>query len=128
MTISLTFKLKTHHWDFGYTVADFVAKYLKAYFGKDNIEVVDSLTSWKKVGIRFKDNEVAHIQDLVEIAHDKFSDAVDIIGTDFYSAIDDLVNERLSKHSNYIDVNGIKDWAKSESFESIRFGVDVMFD
>lgn len=125
MTISLTFKLKTHHWDYGYTVADFVAKYLKAYFGKDNIEIVGSLTSWKKVGIRFKDNEVAHIQDLIEIAHEKFSDAVDIIGTDFYSAIDDLVNERDPYH---IDVNDVKEWAEREGFESIRFGVDVLFD
>ncbi len=124
MTISLTFKLKTHHWSYGNVVADFVAKYLKAYFG-NSIEVVDSLTSWKKVGIRFKDNEVAHIQDLVEIAHEKFSDAVDIIGTDFYSAIDDLVNERDPYH---IDVRDVKGWAESEGFESIRFGVDVLFD
>lgn len=124
MTISLTFKLKTHHWDYGYTVADFVAKYLKAYFG-NSIEVVDALTSWKKVGIKFKDNEVAHIQDLVEIAHEKFSDAVDIIGTDFYGAIYDLVNKRDPYH---IDVNDVKEWAEHERFESIRFGVDVMFD
>lgn len=124
MTTSITFKLKTHHWSYGYVVADFVAKYLKAYFG-NNIEVVDSLTTWKKVGIKFKNNEVARIQDLIEIAHEKFSDAVDIIGTDFYSAIYDLANERDPYH---IDVNDVKEWAERERFESIRFGVDVMFD
>lgn len=125
MTISLTFKLKDHSWIHGDLVSDFIAKYLKAYFGKDNIEIVGPLTSWKKVGVRFGDNVIAHIQDLVEIAHDKFSDAVDVIGTDFYNDIDNLVNARDPYR---IDANRVKEWAESESFESIRFGVDVMFD
>ena len=132
MTISITFKLKEHYCDHGWIVTAFISKYLKAYFGKDNIEIVGSLTSWKKVGVRFSDNIVSNIQDLVEITHDKFSDAVDIIGTDFYNAIDDLVNEHNTERefSNIYpdDVEGIKAWAKSEKFESIRFGIDVMFD
>ena len=33
MTISITFKLKEHHWDHGWIVTAFISKYLKAYFG-----------------------------------------------------------------------------------------------
>lgn len=122
MKLALTFKFKNLIWATGYAVADFVSRYLKSYFGESNIKINENRVTWNQVPIEFKDAEVARIQDLVEIAHNKFSDSSIIIG----ETLDDFISDKAADKKNMPDWEQSY-WASCKT-ENIRFGVTVLFD
>lgn len=122
MKLALTYKFKNSNWDTGYAIADFVSRYLKGYFGESNIEINENRVTWNQVPIKFKDAEVSRIQDLVEIAHNKFSDSSIIIG----ETLDDFISDKAADKKNMIDYERAA-WSNCKT-ENIQFGVTVVFD
>lgn len=96
---------------------------MKAYFGESNIEIIDRLTSWKSIQIKFKNSEVARIQDLVEIANGKLLDSVEIMGESLNDVLSDAEANDHRKDLDYV----AEAW-KNIKAENIRYGVNVMFD
>lgn len=124
MKIQFNIKAKfTLMWDIGDVIIDFTKRYLKAYFGESNIEFIDRFTTQQCLPIKFKDNEVARIQDLIEIANGKMSDSVEILG----ETLDDALKAKaLTKKPDELDYVK-KAWADAKT-ENIKFGVNVLFD
>lgn len=100
---------------------DFVKRYLEAYFG-ERAEVIDK-HSYDTLWLKFRDNEVAGAQDLIEIANSKLMDSKEIIG----ETLADVFKANAQRNIDIGLPQVAKDWDAAKA-EDVKYSVNVTSD